>query len=150
MKISDLEIGQLYIYDPLNTKGQYEEGVKIVKIKDIRRYFIFTVYAECIPYIAVTNTFDETNILRVSDPELIQPIDSNPEKNIVVRYPSDLPAFSEYDVHLLAKVAHEMATKFFDQSDLNEQELLVLTGLLTKVKFYAEITERYRPNGGMS
>ena len=121
MKISDLEIGQCYIYDPLNTKGQYEEGVKIVRIKDIRRYFIFTVYAECEPYM-----------------------------NVIVRYPSDLPAFSDYDVHLLAKVTNEMAVKFFDQSDLSEQELLTLTGLINKIKFYADITEKYRPNGGMS
>lgn len=150
MKISDLEIGQCYIYDPLNTKGQYEEGVKIVKIKNIRRYFIFTVYAECEPYIAATGKFDRDHLMKVSDSELLQPINENPEKNVIVRYPSDLPAFSDYDVHLLAKVTNEMAVKFFDQSDLSEQELLTLTGLINKIKFYADITEKYRPNGGMS
>ena len=46
-------------------------------------------------------------------------------------------------------LSNEMATKFFTESDLTEQELLVLAGLLTKVKFYADVTERYRPNGGI-
>ena len=148
MKINEIEEGKCYLYDTENTVGQYEDGINIVKVLSKHKFF-FIQYVICAPYSMSLNSFNMNYLMKVSDLSLIEPMDNNPGKNILIRYPSDLPAFSDYDVQLLAKVSNEMATKFFTESDLTEQELLVLAGLLTKVKFYADVTERYRPNPGI-
>lgn len=143
MQFEDVRVNENYIYDKDNTLNQLECGVNVVQVIRINKgYFGFNRYIKVVPM----NMQGEPmpNQAFQTSEELLSPMG---QENIIVRYPTDLPAFSIFDTQIVAKVAQYSALHQ-KEFDLSDQELLLLTGVLNKINFYARISEEYRPDIG--
>lgn len=144
MDYNDVKLYQNYLFDPANTQNALEISTKVVQAVNKRKPLFSKGIVTVIPY---NNYNGNSMILNRFDvgADLLMPMSDNITKNVLIRYPADLPAFSANDVAILGKIGHFAAVNA-KEFDLNDDELLMITGLISKVKFYADITEGYRPS----
>ena len=136
MKYSKVSVGEVYIFDQLNTLKQMETGVNFVKV--IGKSFFRVDVVPC-------NIFGESSDQPFkTGAEMLMPISENKADNIIIRYPLNSPVFTLDDASLLSEIAI-FTVKNVEKTKLTEADCIHLTGLLQKVKFYAELNEKYKP-----
>ena len=144
MKYKDVELYKDYIFDPANTQRALEISTRVVQAVRKRKPLFSKGLVTVIPYNNYNGNIMTQNKFEIGA-DLLMPMSDNVTKNVIIRYPADLPAFSMNDVAILGKIGH-IAAMHAKEFNLDDNELLMITGLLSKLKFYADITEGYRPD----
>lgn len=142
MKYHDIEVGKYYLYDKDNENNRIDTDICVVKVISKGRKFykpMIQVYpviagkpeATPVPFYI----YDERKLSEMSD---------NPADNVVIRYPANVPSFSMDDVNVISKV-FMYALNHVADCKLTDQEVLKMSTMVQKIKFYTEISEKYRP-----
>lgn len=141
MKKSDLNEGEIYIYDKDNHFNQLELGIKLVKL--VKKPKIFSNICKVVP---LKRDGKEANIvLNVEANELSNFDTENLNNNVVVRYPQDIPSFSSLDFIALKTLLIYLREDESLQAKLGDQEILALRTMLDKVEFYAQLSSDNSP-----
>lgn len=134
-----ISVGDFCLYDPENTTKKLDTDVRVVKVvgkKAFGRVF----------YVVPVDSNFSRNIAPVEVRErMLKKMSENPEENVIIRYPANIPIFSQTDTKILADIAM-YALKNASDLSLTDEDMLKISSLVQKVKFYAEIAENYRPN----
>lgn len=148
MRIEDLEIGKIYLFDPINETKQIESGINFVRLESIRHHIFFKK-----PVVSVvSNTTGEILPLEPFETEerfLVELNMTNPRSNIVIRYPTDMPVMSSTDLAIITKLSDIVMSDPRLKGTITEPEMIQLLSTLKKVEFYTSISERYRPDRSM-
>lgn len=146
MRYQDINIGELYLVDRYNEAfKQFERGVNVIKVESKRRNILLqpTITGRIIDRDG-NPVSGERGLINIMDIEKLEPVSSNPMDNIIIRYPLNSPTFSSFDVELLGKVLGYAVNKN-EEIGLSDQDMICLTALLSKIKFYSSISETHRP-----
>lgn len=139
----NIVVGECYLFDKDNTERQLENGVNVVIVSDI----VKRLFHSPLIHVHPVNKFGQIAYGKtyVVKGELLTPMSNDKSDNVVIRYPSSIPTFSMDDTALLTNIAMKVMARHSDGSDvLHEDDIIRLGSLVQKVKFYAEIAERYR------
>lgn len=142
MRFHDIEVGKCYLYDKDNENNRIDTDISVVKVLSKGRRFYKLVIQVC-PIIAGKPEATPMPFYIYSERKLSEMSD-NPADNVVIRYPANVPAFSMDDVNIISKV-FMYALNHVAECKLTDQEVLKMSTMVQKVKFYAEISEKYRP-----
>ena len=145
MRIEDLEIGKIYLFDPVNETKQIESGINFVKLESFRHHIFYKKPVVSI----ISNTTGQVLPLEQFETEeryLVELDMNNPRRNIVVRYPSDLPVLSSTDLAIITKLSDIVMSDPRLKGAITEPEMIQLLSTLKKVEFYTTISEKYRPD----
>lgn len=142
MKYNDIEVGQFYLYDKDNEYNRVDSDIPVVKVASKSKVFFrptILVYPVIPGRGVVTN-----QPFYLTHEGMISKMSNNPADNVIIRYPANIPVFSIDDTNVISK-AFMYALNHANDCKLSEQEVLKMSTLVQKVKFYAEISEKYRP-----
>lgn len=142
MRYGDIEVGKFYLYDKDNSCRRIDSDINVVKVLDKNR-FLFRTYVRICPVMPDKGVCLEHSFV-IENEEMLSKMNSNPAENVVIRYPSDAPVFSSDDCVVMSK-AFMYALKNAKDCKLSEGEVLKMSSIVQKVKFYAELSEKYRP-----
>lgn len=142
MRYSDIQIGGCYLFDKDNTGMRIDGDINVVKVVSKTRG-LFRAAISVYPIVADKGECPN-NTFVISKEEILSEMNSNPAENVIIRYPSDIPVFSDDDCAVMAK-AFKYALDHINDSMLTEAEVLKMSAIVQKVKFYATISEKYRP-----
>lgn len=141
LKKKDLKVRELYIYDPDNYFRCIDMSIKLVRMVETPRFLSNTCVVSPINTDGTTNEFRlnvEVDHLAVFDP-------INPNNNVVVRYPSDMPTFNQIDYLVFSKLAKTIVNSEKLYEGFSPEEMIVLNTMLDKIKFYAELAYINQP-----
>lgn len=132
MRKSDIVAGECYIYDPSNKAMQLENGINIVRVDEPPKFF--NAYIKCHP-IRMSTGEEEKELKMEVIAAMLEPIHNDPRRNIVIRYPLDMPVFNKGDVEVI-----EALIDIVNATTMNDKPLVTskLSATLAKVEFYAD------------
>lgn len=138
----NIEVGKNYLFDPKNEAKQLESGVSVIKVLEAHRRFLKKIYTVC-PVMDESESGVLINSSFVTTEERLEIMSNNPNDNVIIRYPVDIPTFSIEDVVLLANISMKIMELYKDGKYPMDDDMVIRMGaLVNKIKFYAEISEK--------
>lgn len=144
MRYSEIRQGEYYLFDKDNTCNRIDTDIAVVRVVSKSRGLF---RPSIVVYPLMPDKGDcEDNPFTITNEELLTKMSDNPSENIIIRYPSNLPVFSADDCMVMSK-AFMYALNHSADCNLSDAEMIRMSSIVQKAKFYAEISEKYRPAG---
>lgn len=137
MKFKDVHEGETYLYDQPNKHCYTEDSIAKVFVVGKSASLFSKSIIKCKPYIGDTTDFsNRMGIIDVS-PNDLYPYD--PSKNIIVRYPENIPVFNASDRDIIVKLVNIATSNPQVRDILGDKDFVNLLSLTNKVDFYYKI-----------
>lgn len=140
MRYREVEVGKFYLYDVNNRSKQMEHGIGIVKVDEVPKAvpFMPTPFIKCHTVHMVTGE-EEPDIKVELKSTMLTPIDPDVRKNVLIRYPADLPVFSQTDIIAIRDVLHILENALGNKSETS-MAIAKVNALKAKIEFYESLS----------
>ena len=142
MNQRDIQKSETYLFDPKNTMSQTEIGFTMAKaLQTPTSNIISLIFRNKVP----VNLFADNKIKALSgftdkvyeiNPEVLEPMNG---ENVIIRYPEDVPVFSNNDIMILTKMAKIVTSDKSVGDKFSVEEIVKLMALVEKVRFYGQM-----------